>query len=63
MVFKDLIYQDKTRYDAKYLILPSLVGTWDFITEDSLSVLYKSKGEYKFKNDFNFGHFHLISRK
>ena len=63
MVFKDLIYQDKTRYDAKYLILPSLVGTWDFITEDSLSVLYKSKGEYKFKNDFNFRTFPFDKQK
>lgn len=63
MVFQDLIYQDKTRYDAKYLILPSLVGTWDFITEDSLSVLYKSKGEYKFKNDFNFRTFPFDKQK
>ena len=45
-----MIYQDETRFSGNYLIVPSLVGTWDFIEEDSLSILYKSIGEYKFKN-------------
>ena len=55
--FKDMIYKDKTKFSGYYLIYPSLVGTWDFITEDSLSIQYKSVGEYKFKNKFNFKSF------
>ena len=55
--FQNMIYQDETRFSGNYLIVPSLVGTWDFIEEDSLSILYKSIGEYKFKNKFNFKSF------
>jgi len=63
MTYKDLISQDKTLFDGKYLILPSFVGTWDNITEDSLSILYKSKGVFKFKNDFNFRTFPFDKQK
>ncbi len=55
--FKNMIYKDKTKFSGYYLIYPSLVGTWDFITEDTLSIQYKSVGEYKFKNKFNFKSF------
>ena len=55
--FKNMIYKDKTKFTGYYFILPSLVGTWDFITEDELSIQYKSVGEYKFKNKFNFKSF------
>ena len=37
-------------------------GTWDFITEDYLSILYKSKGEYNFKTDFRL-HFSFDRQK
>ena len=57
-----MIYQDETRFSGNYLIVPSLVGTWDFIEEDSLSILYKSIGEYKFKNKFNFKSFPFVKQ-
>jgi len=63
MTYKDLISQDKTLFDGKYLIQPSFVGTWDYITEDTLSILYKSKGVFKFKNDFNFRTFPFDKQK
>jgi len=63
MVYKDLIYQDKTLFEGKYLIYPTLVGTADWVTEDTLSILYKTKGQYKFKNDFNFRSFPFDKQK
>ena len=50
MVFENLVYRDNSRFEANFLIFPGMEGTWDFITEDYLSILYKSKGEYNFKN-------------
>ena len=38
-------------------------GTWDFITEDYLSILYKSKGEYNFKTDFRLHSFPFDRQK
>ena len=52
MVFENLVYRDNSRFEANFLIIPGMEGTWDFITEDYLSILYKSKGEYNFKTDF-----------
>jgi hypothetical protein len=39
------------------------VGTADWVTEDTLSILYKTKGQYKFKNDFNFRSFPFDKQK
>ena len=57
MVFENLVYRDNSRFEANFLIFPGMVGTWDFITEDYLSILYKSKGEYNFKTDFKLHSF------
>lgn len=63
MVYKDLIYKDKTLFNGKYLIYPTLIGTADWVTEDTLSILYKTKGQYKFKNNFNFKSFPFDKQK
>ena len=63
MVFENLIYRDNSRFDANFLIFPGMVGTWDFITEDYLSILYKSKGEYNFKTDFKLHSFPFDKQK
>ena len=47
MVFENLVYRDNSRFEANFLIIPGM--KYDFITEDYLSILYKSKGEYNFK--------------
>ena len=57
MVFENLVYRDNSRFEANFLIFPGMVGTWDFINEDYLSILYKSKGEYNFKTDFRLHSF------
>ena len=63
MVYRNLIYQDKTLFNGKYLIYPTLIGTADWITEDTLSILYNTKGQYKFKNNFNFKSFPFDRQK
>ena len=63
MVFENLVYRDNSRFEANFLIFPGMVGTWDFITEDYLSILYKSKGEYNFKTDFKLHSFPFDRQK
>ena len=63
MVFENLVYRDNSRFEANFLIFPGMVGTWDFINEDYLSILYKSKGEYNFKTDFKLHSFPFDRQK
>ena len=63
MVFKNLVYRDNSRFEANFLIVPGTEGTWDSITEDYLSILYKSKGEYNFKTDFRLHSFPFDRQK
>ena len=63
MVFENLVYRDNSRFEANFLIFPGMEGTWDFITEDYLSILYKSKGEYNFKTDFRLHSFPFDRQK
>lgn len=63
MVFENLVYRDNSRFEANFLIIPGMEGTWDFITEDYLSILYKSKGEYNFKTDFRLHSFPFDRQK
>ena len=63
MVFKNLVYRDNSRFEANFLIVPGMEGTWDSITEDYLSILYKSKGEYNFKTDFRLHSFPFDRQK
>ena len=63
MVFENLIYRDNSRFDANFLIFPGMVGTWDFINEDYLSILYKSKESIILKLILNYILFPLIGNK
>ena len=63
MVFENLVYRDNSRFEANFLIVPGMEGTWDSITEDYLSILYKSKGEYNFKTDFRLHSFPFDRQK
>ena len=63
IVFNNLVYRDNSLFEANFLIFPGMVGTWDYITEDYLSILYKSKGQYKFKNEFKLHSFPFDKQK
>ncbi len=57
IIFDNLISKDQSRFEDKFFIFPSMVGTWDYITEDNLQIFFISKGEYKFKNVFRLHSF------
>ena len=63
IIFDNLIYRDSSRFTGNFLILPEMVGTDNSINEDLLRILYKTKGEYKFKNEFKLHSFPFDRQK
>jgi hypothetical protein len=53
--FENLVYLDKSLYEGGYLI--ELTVDQDDKSKDELEILYKSQGEYKFRNKFQFKSF------
>ena len=57
IVFKNLISKDNSKFNGEYLIYPLLVGSQEGVSKDELEITFRSKGEYRFKNEFKLHSF------
>jgi hypothetical protein len=57
LIFDNLVYRDQSLFTDNYVVTNNFTDVDNNLDEDRLGILYNSKGEYKFKNNFNLHSF------
>ena len=63
VIFNNLVYKDQSLFEENYLIENYFEDVSFDSTDDQLGIRYISKGEYKFKNNFNLRSFPFDKQK